>query len=230
MGALLMACLASCAGPQFLQPSLHPFDYNTVEELIGSILNDFTEEQLQKMFNGRVEAEKDREAFRNFITMLQDGFLYVPYYQGREMTFRNRDGFHNISFFPSDRYGKPWIWYYPDTGQQGNSFISVMYLDENLKAEANERGAYWLISQIAPQMPTPENYKKIKDYSRIFESTIELNGRTFSALVYQFTDDPRDHTFFVYDDVLVRITYYPGETATEWLKGLSFEKIPLRGE
>jgi len=229
LAAGVMFGLAGCGdtGPRPPPPpEYHSISYDLVDGLIAGILNDFTQDVLQQ-----IEDEQSRDgSFRNFAVSLKNGSvpLYVPYHEGEVVAFQNKAGFYNITMYPYSTYGEPWIYYYPDSKQSDVFGISILYLDDEIKAHANEITGSALIRQIAPDAPNLHNRVKYWKY-RMYESEIKLGDRTVNALVQdpREKDDKRIYNFFAYDDVLVVVRSLPGAKADAWLEGLTFEKVQL---
>ena len=55
-----------------------------------------------------------------------------PMLDGKEMTYRNKEGFSNITFFVRELYGLPWVWYFPSVSTGENFYIGVTYLPEGV--------------------------------------------------------------------------------------------------
>ena len=200
-------------------PFMNDFRYETVEELSSSIQLDFTEDVLQE-YEDHYGAERGG-VFRSFITNLQNGSvpLYVPCYQDEEVEFPNEEGMLNIVLDPCDLFHKPMIYY------MGTPSAAILYLDDNIKAQAAEKGAMWVVDQINRDGTGPDA-KQIWPFKEISERTIVLQDRTVKAADCLLINGKVTHTFFVYDDVLVRVVPQP-DLPSDWMKDLSFEKLYL---
>jgi len=200
-------------------PFMNDFRYETVEELSSSIQLDFTEDVLQE-YEDHYGAERGG-VFRSFITNLQNGSvpLYVPCYQDEEVDFPNEEGMLNIVLDPCDLFHKPMIYY------MGTPSAAILYLDDNIKAQAAEKGAMWVVDQINRDGTGPDA-KQIWPFKEISERTIVLQDRTVKAADCLLINGKVTHTFFVYDDVLVRVVPQP-DLPSDWMKDLSFEKLYL---
>ena len=200
-------------------PFMNDFRYETVEELSSSIQLDFTEDVLQE-YEDYYGSERGG-VFRSFITNLQNGSvpLYVPCYQDEEVDFPNEEGMLNIVLDPCDFFHKPMIYY------MGTPGADIIYLDDNIKAQAAEKGAMWVVDQINRDGTGPDA-KQIWPFKEISERTIVLQDRTVKAADCLLINGKVTHTFFVYDDVLVRVVPQP-DLPSDWMKDLSFEKLYL---
>jgi len=209
-------------------PFLNDVSYNSVGEFITGISNDFTNSVLQEYesYHGKNKGD----ILKGFIENLKNGStpLYIPYYQGKEIEFRNKEGFSNIAVFPSELYGQPWIWFFPEYEKTDIFSIAIMYLDDDIKAIANEKGAPWLMEQMNPN-GKGDNIKPYPLYDDISTREIAVKGKTSQVLIGQYKDDTRINIWIVCDDVLARIIANP-EVAYDWVKELSFEKVSLKSE
>jgi len=204
------------------RPYMNDFNYDTVDELVSSLISDFPKEVLQDYANHR--GDKRGKTFSALVKNLQDGSvpLYIPYYQGQQIEFQNKEGFPNVTLFPSESFDRPWIFYLGDKAS-----ISIMYLDKGMETQAKKKGTLWVVEQIN-STGTGKSAKPFVTYSETSEKDIMLSDKTVKVAecilknVYgQFT-----HTYFVYDDVLVRVNPQP-DLPSDWMKDLSFEKIYL---
>ena len=200
-------------------PFMNDFLYDTVEELCEGLTSYFTGNVLQE-YEDYYGAERGG-VFRSFITNLQNGSvpLYVPCYQDEEVDFPNEEGMLNIVLDPCDLFHKPMIYY------MGTPSAAILYLDDNIKAQAAEKGAMWVVDQINRDGTGPDA-KQIWPFKEISERTIVLQDRTVKAADCLLINGKVTHTFFVYDDVLVRVVPQP-DLPSDWMKDLSFEKLYL---
>ena len=212
------------AAPEYLKP----FEYDSMKQLIKSIQTDFSDKILNDI-EEKMAGNYKKGTFSNFIKEVKEEYLYVPYYKGKEIQLRNKEGFNNISLFINDFYDKPWIYYHTDEKQTGGiARIDIMYLDKNIKMEARQKSGSWLRTQLDSSYPNVDNYKNFENYSKIYDSEMKFNGRSVNTLVVQYSYDPRDNTYFVYDDILIKVVSKPGSTPNDWANDLSFEKISLK--
>ena len=204
-------------------PFMNSFYYDTVEELCEGLTSYFTGNVLQE-YEDYYGAERGG-VFRSFITNLQNGSvpLYVPCYQDEEIEFPNEEGMLNIVLDPCDLFHKPMIYY------MGTPSAAILYLDDNIKAQAAEKGAMWVVDQINRDGTGPDA-RQILPYDEMTERTIVLQDRTVKAVdcIRKNEDGTTQstRTFFVYDDVLVRVVPQP-DLPSDWMKDLSFEKLYL---
>lgn len=199
-------------------PNYPSFSYDSIDELYDGLMNEFTDEII-------TEIESDERGiykgtFRAFLMGRQNKKdIYVPYYQGERIPFRNEEGFANITVLPSDWLERPWIWFHCGL----TSRIMTMYLDDNLIQEANNKGCSWLLNQLYPDAPNVGNIKDYPHYKKIYEQELGLADRKVNALVYEFQDESDKYVNFVYDGILVSICADARGIDDEWFSQLSFE-------
>jgi len=214
-------------------PLMNPLEYDTVGDLSRGISKGFSETDLQDI--EKEEAGEKRGAFRAFIENRKaQNNLYVPYIKDKPITLRDEEGFSNILLFPSEIHRQPTIWFFFLAGGS-NSFINTTYVDSFLSQdtmkEANEKGYSWLIKQIDPAMLNVDNLKSFPEYADtikdIYEKEIILKKKKVEATIYEYYDDPRLHVYFVYDNLLIRVTSMPETLTPEWYECLDFKPVPL---
>ena len=200
-------------------PIYNSLDFNSVDELMDSITN--------RSINGIIETVEetrgDKGRFRGLISNLKNGSLYVPSYQGKEISYRNQEGFHNILLFPSELYDNPWVMYFPDKTQSGVERISIMYLSDETKSPHEDISN--LISEIAPDAPNVHNYSEYPRFAEIYISELQLSDRKVTTLIQELKDDNRKNMFFVYDGLLTLVVASDEKVAYDWLSNFSFSKI-----
>ena len=205
------------------------FSYNSVEDLYTGI-RDIHEHQLNMINNWENEWMDDtlsktrvtKDERRNGIygnvrnRLIAEKRMLIPYYQGEPLPLIPKNG--GITVMLTDHFRKPWISYVADSDVVGVVAFCMMFIEEGLVNEANEKGASWLMSKIEPDGVNVYNYDTIRwedtpefpeisgtrIYSDAYEKEYRLGDRTVSAMVVEkikFNERPR--IFFVYDDILV---------------------------
>ena len=143
-----------------------------------------------------------------------------PMIDGKPITYRNKEGFSNITFLVKELYGLPWIFYYPEDPTGENSFIKITYLPGNIEIN-NEISASAVIKQLSPNSPNVNNLGT--RHKNIYEKNIKLRDREVTALVCEYNDDPRNNTAFVYGDLLIEVRGTAEVWNDELFAMLSFE-------
>lgn len=202
---------------------ISPISYETTDELMKGISNEFgcEEEDLENI--ERTESKKKRGTFKRFIAdRKKKKRLHIPQYNGIPIKMRNEKGFHNIVILPSELYGQTWIWFYPQHKDLG-IIVKTSYLENDIVDEANQKGCSWVVNQLAPSAPNIDNYKEYPGYTEIYEKNIALRDRTVNAMIYKIRNETKSQIAFVYDDILVYIVTSSEQLPLKWLANLSFE-------
>lgn len=143
-----------------------------------------------------------------------------PMLDGKPITYRNKEGFSNITFLVKELYGLPWIAYYPEVSTGENFFIKITYLPESIETD-NDPSTSAVIKQLSPNSPNVNNLGT--RHKSIYEKNIKLRDREVTALVCEYNDDPRNNTAFVYGDLLIEVRGRAEVWNDEWFASLSFE-------
>ena len=200
------------ASPELYQTTFH---FDSYDEMIKDFRNydlfksSYTIQDLGPLlgepYAGFVERVKSDKSFPH------------PMLDGKEIAYRNKEGFGNITFFVSELYDLPWIWYFPKVSTGENFYIGVTYLPEGVK----DTSASDAIESLSPNSANVNNLGK--QHKSIYERQIKLDGREVTALIMEYNDDTRSSIFFVYDDLLVSVRCDPTVWTNEWFARLSFE-------
>ena len=74
------------------------------------------------------------EAYTRFVDKVNaEKSFPQPLIDNQPITYRNKEGFSNITFFVKELYGLPWIWYFPNVSTGENFYISMTYLPDSEK-------------------------------------------------------------------------------------------------
>ena len=141
-----------------------------------------------------------------------------PLIEKKPITYRNEEGFSNITFFVSELYNLPWVWYFPTVPTGENFYISITYLPD--AERQRNMTASELIKELSPKSPNIDNLGT--QHESIYNKQMKLNDRELTALVIEYKEDTRDSIFFVYDDLLVIVRCDPEVWSEEWFSSLSF--------
>lgn len=141
--------------------------------------------------------------------------IAIPQINENTIPLRNKDGYANITLLTSELYNLPWFWYHCVVHDQ-NLDVKIAYLDVIEDSEKNQTTTYVQILQmIAPDAPSPENYKKYESYNIIYEKNIVLkDGVTVTAMISEIKDSSKVYVMFYYDGLLISL-YGDGELFSE---------------
>ena len=161
------------------------------------------------------------EPYTKFVDKVNsDRSFPQPMIDGKPITYRNKEGFSNITFLVKELYSLPWIAYYPQDSTGENSFIKITYLPESIETD-NDPSTSAVIKQLSPNSPNVNNLGT--RHKNIYEKNIKLRDREVTALVCEYNDDPRNNTAFVYGDLLIEVRGRAEVWNDEWFASLSFE-------
>ena len=205
------------SGPQSSVPGLHEttFYFDSYEDMIEALTVELKSESVHSL---KDDLGEDYTYFLDRVN--EEGSFPRPMLHGEPIEYRNRNGFQNITFFVHELYGLPWVWYYPKTSNGSNHMICITYLPEDIRKHEGITASE-VIKQLAPNGPNVGNVNK--NYEDIYNKKLKLADREVTALVLDPKDDTRDFTFFVYDDMLIKVTSDPEVWSEEWFSELSFE-------
>ena len=225
---LCLTSLSSCAKePDFFGVSVLPvgdaspglyqttFYFDSYDEMI----KDFCKyDVLKSSYTIQDLIPKLGEPYSVFVERVKaDKSFPRPMLGGKEMTYRNKEGFSNITFFVSELYGLPWVWYFPSVSTGENFYIKMTYLPSGIEA-ANASEA---IRALSPGSPNIDNLGS--RHKSIYNKQIKLRDREVTALVIEYNDDSRNSTIFLYGDLIVEVRHNTSVWSDEWFSGLSFE-------
>lgn len=131
--------------------------------------------------------------------------ILIPHINGNAMELRNAEGLSNITLMTNELYNLPWIWYHCKVGDQDLrvkiSYVSVL----NDPRIDNAKSFLDILSIIAPDAPSPSNYKEKPAYKNIYEQKIIVDGQTVSALISELKDSDNVYVMFHINGVLVSL-------------------------
>jgi hypothetical protein len=200
------------------------FFYNSPAELWAGITTSFDEKSMREIWDRRTEWR--RESFSNFISSLESDGVWVP--AGSTVRLENRFGSdHIVTLHSSYQYYEPWISYYAVI-EDYDTYISTMYIKDDLVEEANERGSAWFIRAISPNAPNIHNSDEFPDYEKIEEIEIVVNQKIIPALIVAFDERTYPYIHFIYSNMLVVVYADSSILDNDGLADLSF--VRYKGE
>ncbi len=204
-------------------PDLQALPYDSYDALQTAVQNGFGDDYDRQAIEQHPQL---METLDGFIAALQANGVPIPLLAGKQMPLRDREGFSNISFYMNELYGLPWIWYHPFAESGRNFYITVTVIPETVSDELKNGSASALIRALSPDSPNTHNAQESTRLKQVSEREIALKDRTVMSLTYEYHDDSRVHTQFIYDDLLIRVCGDPAEWDEQWFAKLSFETHP----
>ncbi len=197
-------------------------DYDTFAKLKKALSSKNEDKLLSYFLNERVAGEQVKNVQIMLNTIRLHGNI-VPYIDGKAIELRNEDGFSNITLFSSEKYGLPCIFYSPKVSNGDNLYITVTCIPDEILQEQESSTASDLIKIIAPGYPNIDNFGT--RCSNVYNEVIKLSDREVDAMVYEYNNDNRNSTFFIYDHILVEVRNDPDIWGMQWFSTLSFGSL-----
>ena len=162
------------------------------------------------------------ETYAHFVDKVKsDKSFPHPMLEGDPITYRNEEGFSNITFLGNELYNLPWIWYFPTVSTGENFYIAITYLPDGERQR--NMTASEVIKELSPNSANIDNLGK--QHENICNRQIALGDREVTALVIEYKEDTRDSIFFVYEDLLVMVRCNSDVWSDQWFSTLSFDTI-----
>ena len=195
------------------------FDFDSYEEMINAFSSKkqnsegYTIQSLKRLMGG---------TYAHFVDKVKsDKSFPHPMLEGDPITYRNEEGFSNITFLGNELYNLPWIWYFPTVSTGENFYIAITYLPDGERQR--NMTASEVIKELSPNSANIDNLGK--QHENICNRQIALGDREVTALVIEYKEDTRDSIFFVYEDLLVMVRCNSDVWSDQWFSTLSFDTI-----
>ena len=148
------------------------------------------------------------ETYSAFVDKVaKDGEFPHPMLNGEPIPYQNMEGFSNITFFPDELYGLPWVWYHCLVeGERVN--VQITYPACKGVAVDPAKDVSEMLKAIAPNAVNPDNYKDRPNYEAVYLQSIPMATGEVAVLVYELKDRTM-YTFFM-GDAMVIVTDYEG--------------------
>ena len=223
---LLCLCLCACSStgsptesPAAFgnTPALLSIDYNSYGEFKKAINND------KKLYDEVLKEGANKETlvkFEAFIKKYQSQKVIVPQENGKAMKLSSKEGYANITLFPSERFELPCVFFFPYVTTGENFYIKITCLPDSIVEKQNNLTASEVIRELAPNSPNVNNLGN--QHKRIYNQSIKLADCEVVALVIEYKTDTRNSTTFIYNDLLIEVRGNPDMWSTEWFSALSF--------
>ena len=150
------------------------------------------------------------ETYTAFVDKVEkDGEFPQPMLNSQPIPYQNMEGFSNITFFPSELYGLPWVWYHCLVeGERVN--IQITYPACKGVAVDPAKDVSEMLKAVAPNAVNPDNYKDRPSYKAVYLQSIPMEAGEVGVLVYEIKNSNKKiYTFFA-GEALVMVTDYEG--------------------
>lgn len=185
-------------------PAYSSYDYDSYDAIHSALTNPLSPAFIQL----RLEQGNCGEMYQQTLSAfaLRKITVAVPQSNGENIPLRDREGFSNVTWFTSELFHLPWIWYHCVVNGQELT-VSIAYPAVLNHAALDAATSYYqVLKMISPNAPSPDNYKNSASYERIYEKEITLgNGETATAMISELKDDPRICVCLYLDGMLVKL-------------------------
>jgi hypothetical protein len=186
-------------------PQHASFDFDSYEKMI----RDFKKSGLLAGSES-IQGIKDSmgETYAAFVDKVaQDGEFPRPMLNSQPIPYQNKEGFSNITFFPGELYGLPWVWYHCLVeGERVN--IQITYPACKGVAVDPTKDASEMLKAIAPNAVNVDNFEDRPSYKAVYLQSIPMATGEVGVLVYELKDRIM-YTFFM-GEAMVIVTDYEG--------------------
>ena len=195
------------------------FSFNTYDEMLSAFLTYDTNKSSYTIQDYKFMLG---EAYTGFLEKIEaNRSVPQPMLDNKSITYRNKKGFSNITFFVNELYGLPWIWYFPTVSTGENFYIAITYLPDGERQR--NMAASEVIKELSPNSANIDNLGN--QHESICNRQISLGDREVTALIIEYKEDTRDSIFFVYEDLLVMVRCNSDVWSDQWFSTLSFDTI-----
>jgi hypothetical protein len=132
------------------------FDFDSYEEMINAFSSKkqnsegYTIQGLKRLMG---------ETYAHFVDKVKsDKSFPHPMLEGDPITYRNEEGFSNITFLGNELYNLPWIWYFPTVSTGENFYIAITYLPDGERQR--NMTASEVIKELSPNSANIDNLGK----------------------------------------------------------------------
>lgn len=199
---------------------IYPLDFDSIDELKNAANVENGESILSEFTANGVSAEQLAKV-EILLNKIQAQGKVFPCLNGKAVALQDKEGYPNISLFPSEAYRLPWIFFHPAVSTGKNYYIKIALLPDSLTQGQDSLTASAVIKELSPDSPNVGNLGS--RHKAIYEQTIRLLDREVTALVCEFKEDARNRVTFVYDDLLVEVNGDPTIWSSQWFSTLSFD-------
>lgn len=178
------------------------FNFNTYDKMITAFLTYDTTQSSYHIQDYKISLGN---TYVNFLKKIEtDKYVPQPMLDNVPMTFRNEEGFSNITLLTNEAYNMPWIWYH------------CVYNDESITVKISypscvndeidySKNCSEILKSIAPNAVNVDNYKEYSSYKNVYEKGISTAWGEVSALVYELKDSDSIIIMFCHNDILISL-------------------------
>ena len=196
------------------------FDFDSYKEMIKA----FREYDLSKS-SYTIQDMKALlgEPYARFVDKVKaDKAFPQPMSDGKPLPYQNKEGFSNITFFVSELYDMPWIWYHCLVeGERVNvqlAYPECLGIDVDYSKNAAE-----ILESIAPNAVNLDNWKERPSYKNVYMKEVRIAEGEVSMLIYEINDSEKRMFTFFRDGVIITLTDFGGVVNEDFWAKFSLE-------
>jgi hypothetical protein len=141
---------------------------------------------------------------------------------GKPISYQNKEGFSNITFFVRELYGMPWIWYHCIVG--GERVNVQLAYPECLGIDVDySKNAAEILESIAPNAVNLDNWKERPSYKNVYMKDVRIAEGEVSMLIYELNDSEKRIFTFFRDGVIITLTDFGGVVNEDFWAKFSLE-------
>ena len=150
------------------------------------------------------------ETYTAFVDKVEkDGTFPQPMLNGQPIPYQNQEGFSNITFFPSELYDLPWVWYHCLVeGERVN--IQITYPACKGVAVDPARDVSEMLKAVAPNAVNLDNFEDRPSYKAVYLQSIPMEAGEVGVLVYEIKNSNKKMYTFFAGEAMVIVTDYEG--------------------
>lgn len=185
-------------------PEYSSYEYESYSDVYKA-LTDSLDPQFIKL---RLEQENCGELYQQTLSAFASGEIKValPQINGENISLRNNEGFSSVVWFTNELYNLPWLWYHCLVNEQYLT-VNIAYLNVIDRTELDSAKTYYqVLKMIAPNAPSPDNYKQYENYKNIYEKEITLKtGEKVTAMIKELKNNSKIYVSLYLDGMLVTL-------------------------
>ena len=174
--------------------------------------DDVIEALTTKNTDGFLALREEQNSYGNVYTKTLSSFASkdikaaVPQLNGSNINLREREGYANVSLMTCELYNLPWIWYHC-VAEDYDLDVKISYPGVLENPKIDSAASYCeVLSLIAPNAPSPSNYKQYESYQSVYEEELALaDGKNVTAMIYELKNSAKVHVMFYQNGMLISL-------------------------
>ncbi len=208
---------------QETNPRIYPLSYSSFADWKGAISPSNRVSLYEQLTKNGMEIDQINNV-EFFIEKLNSQNAAVPYLRNDVIKLRNKEGYPTITFYFSELYGLPCLFYHPEVSTGENFYIKIIYLPdviiESETTPVSSPTASDIIKKISPNSLKVNNPGEQDE--KIYNQNIKLRDYEVEALIIEYKTSNRESIQFIYEGMLVEVRCDMDVWGEQWFSNLSF--------